>query len=97
MQSGTTFYFVTDGIQSAMRQARSAAGDKDVVVGGGANVVQQALRAGLVDELELHLVPLLLGGGERLLDNIGGALPGLEQIRAVPGSGVTHLKYRAVR
>jgi dihydrofolate reductase len=94
MEGGTTFYFVTDGIESAMRQAKAAAGDRDVVVGGGANVIQQALRAGLVEELELHLVPMLLGDGERLLDKLGDTAPSFEPIRAVVGTGVTHLKYR---
>ena len=97
MEGGTTFYFVTDGIESAIRQAKAAAGTRDVVIGGGANVIQQALRAGLVDELELHLVPLLLGAGERLLDNLGSGGAGLEQVRSVVGTGVTHLKYRVVR
>jgi dihydrofolate reductase len=92
MEGGTTFHFVTDGIESAIRQAKAAAGDKDVVVGGGANVIQQALRAGLVDELEVHLVPQILGAGERLLDSLEAA--SWEQVRAVPGTGVTHLKYR---
>jgi dihydrofolate reductase len=97
MEGGTTFYFVTDGIESAMRQAKAAAGGKDVVIAGGANVIQQALRAGLVDELELHLVPMLLGGGERLLDNLDGQVRGLEQVRVVEGTSVTHLKYRVLR
>lgn len=97
MQGGTTFYFVTDGIESALQLARAAAGDKDIVIAGGANAIQQALRAGAVDELELHLVPIVLGGGERLLDNLAGSGPKLEQIRAVPGTGVTHLKYRVLK
>jgi dihydrofolate reductase len=67
------------------------------VIGGGANVVQQALRAGLVDELELHLVPVLIGAGERLLDNLGSPALGLEQVRVVPGTGVTHVRYRVLK
>ncbi len=71
----TTFHFVTDGIESALVQARAAAGDKDVFIGGGADVINQYLAAGLVDEVELHVVPLLLGGGARLFD---GRRPGPE-------------------
>ncbi len=91
--SDTTFTFVTDGIESALEQAREAAAGKDVTVGGGANVVNQYLVAGLVDELELHIVPLVLGGGARLFEGIGPNLT-LEQVRAVEAPGVTHLKYR---
>jgi dihydrofolate reductase len=93
--SDTTFIFATDGIESALEQAREGAGDKDVKLSGGANVAQQYLAAGLIDEMELHVVPLLLGGGERLLDNVGGLE--LEQVRAVEAPGVTHLKYRVVK
>ena len=93
MQGGTTFFFVTDGIESALRQAKEAAGAKDVLLGGGAKVAQQYLAAGLIDEMELHVVPLLLGGGERLLDNLGSDVT-LEPVRTVEGPGVTHLKYR---
>ena len=94
MQGGTTFYFVTDGIESALRQAKDAAGGKDVSLGGGANVAQQYLAAGLLDELRLDVVPVLLGGGTRLFDNLDGAGLELEQLRAVEAPGVTHLKYR---
>jgi dihydrofolate reductase len=97
MEGGTTFHFVIDGVESAMQLARTAAGDRDVVIAGGASVIQQALRADLIDELELHLVPMLLGGGERLLDHLEGRVRGLEQVRVVVGSGVTHLKYRVLR
>jgi dihydrofolate reductase len=90
--SDTTFTFVTDGIESALEQARAAAG-KDVTVGGGADAINQYLAAGLVDELELHVVPLLLGGGARLFEGVGPDLA-LEQLRAVEAPGVTHLKYR---
>jgi dihydrofolate reductase len=91
--SDTTFTFVTDGIQSAMEQARAAAGDKDVFIGGGARTINQYLAAGLVDELELHVVPILLGGGDRLFDGVGPGVK-LELIRAIEAPGVTHLKYR---
>jgi dihydrofolate reductase len=97
LQGGTTFTFVTDGIASALEQARAVAGGKDVVVAGGAAVVQQYLGAGLVDELNISLVPVLLGSGERLLDNLDGAAIELEQVSAVDAPGVAHLRYRVVR
>jgi dihydrofolate reductase len=93
--SDTTFTFVTDGIEAALEQARRIAGGKDVMVGGGADVLNQYLAAGFVDELELHVVPILLGGGARLFDGVGAGLR-LEQVRAVEAPGVTHLKYRVV-
>jgi dihydrofolate reductase len=96
MEGGTTFYFVTDGIESALEQARNAADGKDVMLWGGAQVVRQYLAAGLLDELELHVVPVLLGGGARLLEDLGDANVRLEQVRAVEAPGVTHLKYRVV-
>jgi dihydrofolate reductase len=92
----TTFTFVTDGIESALAQAREAAGDRDVFLGGGADSINQYLAAGLVDELELHVVPILLGGGERLFDGVGADVR-LEQVRSVAAPGVTHLKYRVGR
>jgi dihydrofolate reductase len=91
--SDTTFTFVTDGIESALEQAKEAAAGKDVTIGGGADVINQYLAAGLVDELDLHMAPLVLGGGARLFDGVGPDLR-LEQIRAVDAPGVTHLKYR---
>jgi len=90
----TTFTFVTEGIDSALEQAREAAGGKDVALAGGADVAQQFLRAGLVDEMQLHVAPVLLGGGTRLLDNLEGAHFELECTRVVAAPGVTHLKYR---
>jgi dihydrofolate reductase len=96
MRGGTTFHFVTEGIESALRQARDAARGKDVVIGGGANTVQQYLAAGLLDEMCLHVAPLILGGGERLLDNVGKNVR-LEAVRTVEGPGVTHLKYRIIK
>jgi dihydrofolate reductase len=82
-QGGTTFTFVTDGIESALEQAKEAAGEKDVIVMGGANIVQQFLRAGLVDEMSLHLIPVLLGDGVRLFDGIGNELIELESTRVI--------------
>jgi dihydrofolate reductase len=96
MQGGTTFYFITDGIESALEQAKKAAGKKDVLLGGGASVAQQYLSAGLMDEMELHIVPILLGAGERLFDNIDNSGLELELVRTVGGPGVTHVRYRVV-
>jgi dihydrofolate reductase len=93
MLSDTTFTFVTDGIEAALEQARAAAAGRDVTVGGGADVINQYLAAGLVDELELNVVPLVLGGGARLFEGVGPDLS-LEQVQAVEAPGVTHLKYR---
>jgi dihydrofolate reductase len=95
MEGGTTFTFVTDGIESALEQARTAAGDKDVMIAGGASAVQQYLAAGLLDELYLHIVPILLGAGERLLEGVGD--PRLEPVKVIASPAVTHVKYRVVR
>ena len=93
-QGGTTYTFVTEGVEAALEQAREAAGGKDVAIAGGASIAQQYLRAGLLDELTLHVVPVLLGGGTRLFDNLEGAQVGLEQTRVVDAPGVTHITYR---
>jgi dihydrofolate reductase len=93
----TTFTFVTDGIESALDQARDAAGDKDVGIGGGGEAVQQYLRTGLVDELQVHVAPVFLGGGTRLFDNLGEQSPQLELVGAVDAPGVTHLRYRVLK
>jgi dihydrofolate reductase len=94
--SDTTFTFVTGGIEEALEQARLAAAGKDVFIGGGASIINQYLAAGHVDELELHVVPIVLGGGARLFDGVGPDLR-LEQIRTVEAPGVTHVKYRVVK
>jgi dihydrofolate reductase len=94
MKGGTTFTFVTDGIQSALEQARRAARDRDVAVAGGASAVRQYLAAGLLDELYLHIVPIILGAGERLLDNVGD--PTLEPVKVTASPAVTHIKYQVV-
>jgi dihydrofolate reductase len=94
--SDTTFTFVTDGIDAALEQARAAAGEKDVLIGGGAELINHYLAAGPLDELELHVVPVLLGDGARLFDNLGDDEVQLEQLRAIEAPGVTHLKYRVV-
>jgi dihydrofolate reductase len=96
MGGGTTFTFVTDGIESALEQAKEAAGERDVKIGGGANVAQQYLAAGLIDEMEISVVPLLLGDGARLFDNLGADVK-VEPVRAVEAPGVTHLKYKLVK
>ena len=95
MQGGTTFHFVTDGIESALEQARAAAGDQDVAIAGGASTVNQYLAAGLLDELHLHVVPIVLGGGARLLEGVGD--PALEPIEVVASPAVTHVKYHVIR
>jgi len=96
-EGGTTFTFVTDGIESALEQARAAAGDKDISVAGGANVIQQYLRAGLIDEMQIHLAPMLLGDGIRLFDGLDGEQIELEATRVIESPGVTHLKFRVGR
>jgi dihydrofolate reductase len=90
----TTFTFVTDGIESALEQARDAAGDKEVHLAGGANVAQQYLAAGLLDEVELHVAPVLLGGGVRLFENVPAKEDDLEIDRVVASPTVTHVRYR---
>jgi dihydrofolate reductase len=98
-QGGTTFMFVTDGIESALEQARAAAGERDVAVAGGANAAQQYLRAGLLDEIGLHVVPVMLGDGVRLFEgHLASAPAALELTRAIESpTGVNHLRYRVVR
>jgi dihydrofolate reductase len=98
MEGGTTFAFVTDGIESALERAKDAAGGKDVALGGGADVAQQYLAAGLLDELQLNVVPILLGAGTPLFDErTAAAAPALELVKAVDAPGVTHLRYRVGR
>jgi dihydrofolate reductase len=92
MEGGTSFTFVTDGIESALDQARRAAGGKDVALSGGARAAQQYLKAGLVDEMQLHLAPIFLGGGERLFDDVG-ALHALALVQTVLAPKVIHLKF----
>jgi dihydrofolate reductase len=98
-RGGTTFTFVTEGIEAALEQARAAAGGKDIGVGGGANVAQQCLKAGLLDDVRLHLVPVLLADGVRLFENhVADTAPTLERTRVIESpTGVTHLDYRVVK
>ena len=95
MLGGTTFKFVTDGMASALEQARVAAGDQDVSIAGGASTVRQCLAAGSLDELYLHIVPVILGAGERLFEDVGD--PVLEPIKVVASPAVTHIKYRIAK
>jgi dihydrofolate reductase len=94
MDGGTTYYFVTDGIESALAQARAAAGDGDVSIQGGATTINQYLAAGLIDELRLHIVPLTLGAGTRLFDGVPPLK--LEQVTSRAASSVTHVAYRVL-
>lgn len=94
MEGGTTFHFVTEGIERALDRAKESANGRDVRLWGGAQVINQYLAAGLLDELELHIVPALLRGGARLFDNLSDAEIKLEQVRAVEAPGVTHVKYK---
>ncbi|HEX9837728.1 MAG TPA: dihydrofolate reductase family protein [Anaerolineales bacterium] len=96
VKEGSPFAFVTDGVESAIRQAKKAAGDKDVVV-CTASILQQCLNAGLMDEIQIDLVPVLLGGGVRLFDHLGAEPIELERTRVVEAPGVTHLIYRVIR
>ncbi len=95
MLGGTTFTFVTDGIEAALAQARAAAGTLDVAIAGGAHTVQQYLAAGLLDELHLHIVPIVLGSGERLFEGVGDQT--LEPLEVVASPAATHVRYRVVR
>jgi dihydrofolate reductase len=94
---GTTFTFVTDGLDSAIDDARAAAAEQDVLVAGGADTIDQAISAGLVDELQLHLAPVLLGAGARLFDGVAPALPRFEITQVIESPLVTHLRYRVVK
>jgi dihydrofolate reductase len=96
-KGGTTYYFVTDGIESALKQAEEAAGGKGIMVLGGANAAQQYLKAGLLDEIHLHLVPVLLGEGIRLFENTGTERIKLEQISLTENPGVTHFRFRVLQ
>ncbi|MEU8296377.1 dihydrofolate reductase family protein [Micromonospora sp. NPDC048909] len=95
MAGGTEFRFVTDGVHSALKQAREAAGERDVSIAGGASTVRQFLTAGLLDTLQLHIVPIVLGAGERLFEEVGDLR--LEQAAVVAGPSVTHVTYRVSR
>jgi dihydrofolate reductase len=93
MKGGTTFHFVTDGIEVALERAIAVAGERDVTIGGGAETAQQYLRAGLIDEMEIHVVPKLLGGGERLFENLDGGPAGYECVGLASSPAVAHYSY----
>jgi dihydrofolate reductase len=93
LKGGNTFTFVTGGIEDALERARRAAAGKDVALAGGAEAARQYLAAGLVDQMLIHLVPVLLGSGERLFDGVGDDLHGLELVRTVAAPNVTHLEF----
>jgi dihydrofolate reductase len=95
MAGGTTFTFVTDGLDAAMEQARAAAGDRDVAIAGGASTVQQALVGGHLDEVSLHVVPIILGAGARLLQDVGDLR--LEIAETIASPAATHVRYRVIR
>lgn len=97
MSGGTTFYFVTDGIESAHARAREAAGDRPISIAGGASCGRQVLMAGVVDEIDLQVSPVILGAGERLLDGLEAGSPRLELERVLEAPGVAHLRYRVLR
>lgn len=90
---GTTFYFVNDGLESALEQARSSAGERDIRIAGGADVIQQYLNLGIIDELEIALAPVLFGGGRRLFDNLHDTLPRFRMDRVLDTPAATHLRY----
>jgi dihydrofolate reductase len=95
--TGGVYTFVTDGLESALQQAKAAARDKNVVVMGGADIGQQFLRAGLLDEIQIHLVPVLFGSGTRMFDQQGDGHVQLEIAEVIEGSEATHLRYRVVK
>ncbi|MCE1199016.1 MAG: dihydrofolate reductase family protein [Marinilabiliales bacterium] len=96
-KGGTTFHFITDGIESALEKARQSAGEKDIRIQGGANVIQQFLRAGLIDEFYLHISPVFLGRGIRLFEGIDRDLYDLQLLEAVPTDLTTHLRYQLTK
>jgi dihydrofolate reductase len=97
MKGGATFFFVTDGVESALEQATKAASGEEVMLGGGANVAQQYLAANLIDEMQIHLAPLLIGDGAHLFNNLDAQRIKLEPIRTIAGPDVTHLTYRFIK
>jgi dihydrofolate reductase len=94
LKGGTTFTFVTNGIDAALTKARDAAGTKDILIGGGASVANQYLAAGLIEEIDLHIAPIVLGDGARLFADLPEGVLGLEQLHAIEGPGVMHVRYR---
>jgi dihydrofolate reductase len=97
MQGGTTYTFVSDGIESGLAQARAAAGDKNVGIWGGANIVRQYLKAGLLDEMQIHLIPVLLGNGVRLFEDLGPERIELRKISLIETPSATHFRFEVVK
>lgn len=97
MKGGTTFHFVTEGIEAAYAQAQAAAGDRDISIAGGASCARQAIKAGLVDEIDVQVSPVILGSGERLFDGFEAGVPELELVRVLHAPGVAHLRYAVAR
>lgn len=97
MSGGTTFHFVTDGVTAAYARAQEAAAGRPISIAGGASCARQAIAAGLVDEIDLQINPVILGGGERLLDGFEAGRPALELVRVLHAPGVAHLRYRVIR
>jgi dihydrofolate reductase len=97
MQGGTTYTFVTDGIEAALELARAAAGDKNVGIWGGANIMRQYLKAGLLDEMHIHLAPILLGGGIRLFEGLDPEGIKLRRLDSIETPGATHLRFEVVK
>jgi dihydrofolate reductase len=93
MQGGTTYTFVTEGIEAALKLARAAAGDKDVGIWGGANIIQEYLKAGLLDEMQIHVIPVLFGDGTRLFEDLGGRRIELKRTSTIDTPGATHLRF----
>jgi dihydrofolate reductase len=97
MQGGTTYTFVTDGIEAALELARAAAGDKNVGIWGGANIVREYLKAGLLDEMEIHLIPVLIGDGIRLFEDLGPERIELRRTSSIETPGATHFRFEVVK
>lgn len=97
MSGGTTFHFVTDGVEAAYEQAQAAAGPLAISIAGGASCARQAIKAGLVDEIDLQVNPVILGAGERLFDGFEAGTPALDLIRVLEAPGVAHIRYRVIR
>lgn len=93
MQGGTTYTFVTEGIEAALELARAAAGDNDVGIWGGANIIAEYLKAGLVDEMQIHVIPVLFGNGTRLFEDLGGRRIELKRTSTIDNPGATHLRF----
>ena len=97
MQGGTSYTFVTDGIEAALELARAAAGDKNVGIWGGANIIRQYLKAGLLDEMQIHLIPILLGDGTRLFEDLGPEGIDLRRTSSIETPSATHFRFEVVK